>query len=399
MSVVGIRLALVLFERFVQDFLQTRPMSAGYAPGRIELLGNHTDYNQGLVLGLAIDLGLTVAGCALDGKCIRLRSENQESEITVSLDQLKSAEVDSWANYAIGVVEEFRQLGYEIGGFEATVSGNLPSGVGLSSSAAFEVATAGFLMQLGGWHLDPIHVAKICQRAENNFVGIKSGLLDQVTSIFGRTGHAILLDCKTEEIRVVPIAGQLQARVCLLLERDLVFVVAEAGEKRKLLHSSYNQRRAECAEAGNLLGVNSLREVSSENLAAARNRLDPLLWRRARHIVGENERVAQAIEKLLGGDIAGVGKLLNESHESSQTNFENSTVELDRIVHFAQSLPGVYGARLTGGGFGGAAVILAHLAHAERIVEALRARSVRAESYHAGDGAAVFWETDRSKFS
>jgi galactokinase len=352
----------------------------GYAPGRVELLGNHTDYNQGLVLAAAIDRGLTVAGISRDDDVIELSSQLIDDPVTTSLSDLHPRTKGRWANYALGVVAQFRAAGHRTGGFAADVSGDLPAGAGLSSSAAFEVATAGFLMALHDLRLDPLAVAKLCRRAENDFVGVQSGLLDQATSVFGRADHVVFLDCQSEEIRTIPFPT------------GLVMVIAQSRGRHDLLESLYNQRRDECAAAARVLDVASLREISSAQLESARPKLDPLLRRRAAHIVGENERVLRAVEILKsGGSPSEFGALMNASHESSRSNFENSTADLDRLVEIARSRPGVLGSRLTGGGFGGGTVTLVEAAHAVDLVSRLRTHATAVFVCRAADGAAVSW--------
>jgi galactokinase len=358
---------------------EVTPVS-GYAPGRVELLGNHTDYNQGVVLAAAIDRGLTVAGIRRDDDMIQLSSKLIGAEITTSLADLCARADHRWANYALGVVAQFRAAGHTIGGFAAEVSGDVPAGAGLSSSAAFEVATAGFLMALHDLRIDPLAVARLCRRAENEFVGVQSGLLDQATSVFGRANHVVFLDCRSEDIRTIPFPT------------GFALVIAQSRSKHDLLQSLYNQRRDECAAAARELGVASLRDVTLVQLEAAASMLDPLLHRRAAHIVGENDRVLRAVEILKSGDNPGrFGDLMNASHESSRTNFENSTADLDRLVEIARSLPGVFGSRLTGGGFGGATVTLVETARADDVVDHLRPHAAAVFVCQASDGAAVGW--------
>ncbi len=320
--------------------------ASAYAPGRVEILGNHTDYNNGLVLAAAIDRGLTVSGSRRDDKIISLTSHER---VEIPLSDLRPQTQRRWANYSLGVVREFQKLGYAISGFEAQISSNLPMDIGLSSSAALEVATAGFLMRLFGFTLPPLDLAKLCRRAENEFVDVQSGLLDQVTSIFGRADHLVYLDCQSEEIRTVPVPD------------DLALVVAQS-EARSLARQ-YNQRREECAAAARALGLTSLRQMKAEQLPS----LAPLLQRRTRHIFEENERVRRALN-----DLNSLGTLMNASHESSRVNFENSAPELDSLAARARSLPGVLGARLTGGGFGGAIVALVRQDSIEEILAGLR---------------------------
>ncbi len=328
-----------------------------YAPGRVELLGNHTDYNEGLVLGAAIDRGLTVRGSQIAENRIVLRSRDHGA-VEIARDNLQPRERERWANYILGVVSELGALGVPIAGFEAEITGDLPAGCGLSSSAALEVATALFLLKLFDRSLDPLEIAKACQRAEHHFVGVKSGLLDQVTSLCGKAEHAVFFDCRSEEVRTVPFPP------------GLALIIAESGKQRELASGAYNLRRAETQAAADALQLRALRDATRAQL----DRLPDLLRRRAAHIVGENDRVRRALAFLAAGDGAGFGALLNESHESSRTNFENSTPELDQLVTLAQQIPGVLGARLTGAGFGGATITLCEAARAEAIATELARR-------------------------
>jgi galactokinase len=353
--------------------------ASGYAPGRVELLGNHTDYNEGVVLAAAIDRGVTVRGTSRADGIIVLKSELLKSRVEIQEGERRPLPNAAWANYPLGVVQQFELAGHRIAGFEATVAGDVPTGAGLSSSAALEVATAGFLMSLQGIRLDPMMVAKLCRRAENEFVGVRSGLLDQATSIFGRANHTVHLDFRTEQIRTIP------------LPNNVSLVIADSGAKHQLVQSEYNTRRDECAAAAKALGARSLREVSPSRLEATRGSLAPVLYRRAAHIVGENERVSRAVEALEQGDAETFGSLMNASHESSRTNFENSSPELDRLVAIARSLPGVFGSRLTGGGFGGGTVTLAKAETAVEIARELARHSPFAFVCQTADGAAVTW--------
>jgi galactokinase len=330
---------------------------SAYAPGRVELLGNHTDYNEGVVLGAAIDRGITVSG-----------EKRNDDRIAISSDAMGPVEIEAralspltkhrWANYVVGVTSELRALGISLGGFTIQISGNLPAGCGLSSSAALELASALFLLKLHHHALPRLEIAKACQRAEHHFVGVKSGLLDQVTSLFGRANHAVFFDCRTEEVRTVPFP------------EDLALVIAESGKKRELASGSYNLRREETASAARALHVPALRDATPQQL----NQLPDLLRGRAAHIVGENARVWRALDLLAAGDGVGFGALLNESHESSRKNFENSTAELDQLVATAKQIPGVLGARLTGGGFGGATITLCEAKRAQAIAVELASR-------------------------
>jgi galactokinase len=308
---------------------------SAYAPGRVELLGNHTDYNQGVVLAAAIDRGLTISGTGRADRRIRLSSDELGRTLEIHSDEIAPQVVERWANYALGVVDELTKASHSIPGFEARIRGNLPNGAGLSSSAAFEVATACFLIKLTGLRLPALELAKLCQRAENHFVGVQSGLLDQVTSVFGREDHVVYLDCQTDEVQT------------LALPSGLALVIAESGAKHSLIQGEYNDRRNQCRAAATALGISSLREINEDGLAAAQSSIDPLLFRRASHVVGENARVFRARVALAAGDAAEFGALMNASHESSRLNFENSSPELDHLVGLARKIPGVLGSRLT----------------------------------------------------
>lgn len=352
----------------------------------MELLGNHTDYNRGVVLAAAIDRGITAEGALRADELITLVSDLSPNPVEVSLSDIRPLTEERWANYPLGVVQQMQRLGHEIRGFDAKMSGDVPAGAGLSSSAALEVATAGLLMKLHGMEIAPLEIAKLCQRAENEFVGVRSGLLDQATSVFGRAEHIVYLDCDSEEVRTVPFP------------RGFALVIVESGAKHSLLQSQYNARRDECAAAAKALGASSLREVTADALERARSSLDPLLYRRAAHIVGENDRVWRAVEAMEAGDAAAVGTLMNASHESSRANFENSTPELDLLVAIAQKIRGVLGSRLTGGGFGGGTVTLVEAKCAAEVVAEIREQYAQRSGHRpAGfvcriaDGAAILW--------
>jgi galactokinase len=342
----------------------SRPATTGcvqphtsHAPGRVELLGNHTDYNEGVVLSAAIDRGVTVRGEArTDGKIV-LKSAALESRVEVPLDGFTKQTVDTWANYPLGVVQIFRAAGFPVQGFEAEIESDLPIGAGLSSSAAIEVATATFLKKLYGWTLTDLDLAKLCRQVENQFVGVNCGLLDQVSSVFGKRNSAIFLDCRAESVETVEFP------------KGVALLITHSGVKHALVGGEYNERREQCFSAAAKLGAKALRDVSSDFLEENRHKLTDLEYRRASHIVGEDERVNQGIEFLRSANAEGFGELMFASHESSRTNFENSTAELDALVHIAREEDGVFGSRLTGGGFGGATVSLVPASQARRIAE------------------------------
>ncbi|HET9418535.1 MAG TPA: galactokinase family protein, partial [Chthoniobacterales bacterium] len=297
---------------------EDRPVSAE-APGRVEILGNHTDYNEGVVLAAAIDRAVRVCGNVQNDGCISLRSTSYPpTEIGISQLRPQQGEL-RWANYPLGVASELLTAGISIRGFSAVIESDLPAGIGLGSSAALAVATAFFLLKLNKCELPPLELAKICQRSEHQFSGVQAGLLDQVTSIFAKAGELIFFDCRTEEVHTISFPN------------DLSLVVADSGIKRQLARSEYNRRREQTRAAAQALGVRALRDIFPAQLNAHVD-LAPLFRRRAAHIIGENERVWRAVELLRRGEGVSLGDLMNASHESSRTNFENSTPELDHLV-------------------------------------------------------------------
>ena len=349
------------------------------APGRVELLGNHTDYNEGVVLSAAINYAVTATGEVGDHSSVDLRSDFYPAATTVPLEELLPLTGPAaWANYPLGVIDILRKAGHPVTGVNIRFASDLPLGAGLSSSAALEVATACLLKKLFSLDLPPMTMAKLCRRAENDFVGVQCGLLDQVSSVFGRAGHAIYLDCRTEAVDLIPLPG------------DTALLVFECGVPHELSGGEYNERRAQCFAAAAALGVPALRDVSSAQLLAARDQLDPTVYRRAAHVTGEDERVFAGVELLRRGDKEGFGALMFASHESSRLNFENSTPELDTLVALARELPGVLGSRLTGGGFGGATVSLVERRQAEAVAAELDRRYTARTGHH---GKAILCES------
>ena len=354
--------------------------ASSFAPGRVELLGNHTDYNGGVVLSAAINLGISARGRARSDEKIRLTSEGLSGVVNADLETL--APNDSWADYPLGVAKVLHDSGFPIAGFEANFSSNLPLGAGLSSSAAIEVSMAVLLTRLFEFQVPPIDLARLCRRAENEYVGVSCGLLDQVSSIFGKKDHAIFLDCRAETVETFPFPP------------GVGLLVVHSGVKHALSGGEYNERRDQCFEAAEILGVRALRDATGEQLAAAV--MPALVKRRAAHIIGENERVFQAVDHLKRHDAVALGNLMRESHRSSMENFENSTSELDALVEISCAQEGVYGARLTGGGFGGAIVALVSLNAIEDIAKAVEAEYFERTGHNGkayqcliGDGALV----------
>jgi galactokinase len=329
-----------------------------FAPGRVEILGNHTDYNQGVVLSAAIDRGVTASVHRLPQRQIEVSSQTNQRTAIEDLDQLVPSAQEPWANYCFGVIRELAAAGLPSHGFRIEIASDLPLGAGLSSSAALEVATAFAVIDLANWSLAPMKIAQLCQKAENDFVGVKCGLLDQASSVFGEDNRAILLDFRS----ITAETYQLPAGVSLLL--------LDSGIPHELTGGEYNERREQCQAAAAALKVPALRDATTAQVL--NSDLEPLVKRRALHITGENERVFAGREALLAGDVDTFGKLMFASHESSRHNFENSTTHLDALVEIAQSTDGVMGSRLTGGGFGGSTVSLIRSELAQDIIESMQ---------------------------
>ncbi len=338
-----------------------------FAPGRVEILGNHTDYNLGVVLSSAIHLGVTIRASPLASRILQISSRTNHRSVAVDMDHLKPLEQDPWANYPIGVIKILLEAGYSLGGMQLTITSSLPLGAGLSSSAALEVATAMVANELYSLQIEKMPMAKLCQKAENEFVGVQSGLLDQASSAFGKKHRLILLDFLKVSVETVslPPYGSL-----LLLN---------SGVPHELTGGEYNERRTQCTLAAKKMGLSSLREATPE--LVDRFRLDDITRRRALHIIGENQRVHQGLRALNANQLQAFGELMFASHESSRINFENSTSHLDALVEIARNTPGVFGSRLTGGGFGGSTVSLIDTARAEQIIQSV------SEQYHQKTGA------------
>jgi galactokinase len=329
------------------------------APGRTNLIGEHTDYNLGFVLPVALQLATYVATTPSgDGK-LRLYSED--------LDELREFDVAAlaalkhqhdWADYVIGVAQELLRLGYPIEGANLRIRSTVPRGAGLSSSAALEVSSA--LALLLGRTIDPLELAKLCQRAERNFVGMPCGIMDQYISTFGREHAAVEIDCRSLDHRDVPLPG------------GITFVAVNSLVKHELSGSAYRDRVAECAAASETLGVGSLRDITPTQLEANAVRLSPVVWRRARHVVTENDRVNRFVDAALHGELQLMGRLMVESHRSLQHDYEVSCEELDFLVDRALEIDGVYGSRMTGGGFGGCTVTMLRPEGVAHFDEAIR---------------------------
>jgi galactokinase len=327
------------------------------APGRVNLIGEHTDYNDGFVLPVAIDrLVLAAAGRRHDGR-LRLWSLQQEKPADLELAEVGPGRVDGWAAYPAGVAWALGRAGMALGGADLVVDGDVPAGAGLSSSAALECATAIALAELHGAGLDRPALAGVARRAENEVVGVPSGAMDQMISMLGRAGHALFLDTRSLEAEQVPFRPE---------EAGLRLVVIDTRAGHRLVDGAYADRRAACEAAAAALEVAALRDATLEQVEAAAGRLGDPGLRRARHVVSENARVLAAVELLRAGDLRRLGSLLAASHASLRDDFEVSSPELDTAVEAATGA-GAVGARMTGAGFGGSALALVPDGLVERV--------------------------------
>jgi galactokinase len=321
------------------------------APGRVNLIGEHTDYNDGFVLPAAIEFYCWAAVASRDDRKLVIHSENFNETVEASLDSLSPLAKKHWANYPLGAAWSLAKAGKPLIGANIYLAGDVPLGAGLSSSAAVEVAVAFALLNETAHAVDRSEVARLCQKAENEFVGARVGIMDQFVSCYGRASHALLLDCRTLQHKFVKLPADLQLVICNTMVRH------------ELASGEYNARRAECEEGVRILRtvfpeIRALRDVTLSQLEAHRRNLPPKLFARCRHVITENERVKSAVEAFHRGDTAALGPLLLESHRSLRDDYEVSCRELDLMVEIAVAQPGLIGARMTGGGFGGCTINL-----------------------------------------
>ena len=348
------------------------PQVVASAPGRVNLIGEHTDYNDGFVLPAAIDRATAVAVGARDDDRL-VMNPGSAQDASFSLARLYPSEQRAWTDYLTGVASLLQGRGTPLCGANVYVYGNVPRGAGLSSSAALELATAFALIALNGLAIPPVETARLCQQAEHEFAGVKCGIMDQFISCLGRKNHAMLLDCRSLAYEHVPIPAGVELVVC------------DTGVKRALAGSEYNQRREECNTGVRILrsklaGITALRDVSPAQLHDLQGLLDPVVRRRCMHVVTENDRVVRSARALREGNLSEFGKLMYDSHLSLRRDYEVSCPELDLIVDLCAESDGVYGARMTGAGFGGSAICLTKEGFAEGVIARLNA------GYHGKNG-------------
>ncbi len=334
------------------------------APGRVNLIGEHTDYNDGFVMPAALDLYTYVAVSPRTDRRLQVYSANFKEKCDLDLDSIRPGRTGHWSDYVRGVAGVLQSAGFRLRGADMAIMSDVPLGSGLSSSAALEVSTAWALLSNSQLSASPTEIAQMCQKSEHVYVETMCGIMDQFISCHGRAGHALMLDCRSLEFELLPIPPDVRLMVC----NTMVKHEHASGE--------YNTRRRECEEGVRALaevlpGIRALRDVTLGELERHRERLNPVIYKRVRHVVSENERVKKAARLLESGDVSAFGRLMADSHRSLRDDYEVSIAELDLMVELASRQTGVYGARMTGGGFGGSTINLVDADHPEEIQQKL----------------------------
>jgi galactokinase len=334
-------------DRLLNEFerlCHRRPQSVARAPGRVNMIGEHTDYNDGFVLPAAIERETRIVLAARDDNQVHMLASDLGRETVFNLDQIATSADQPWSNYVRGVAHGLKERGYPLRGADMLIHGTVPIGSGLSSSAALEMASAQAFAAAGGFQVPAEEAARIGQAAEHIFVGAKTGLMDQLASALGQAGHLLLIDIRSLEYEAVPVP------------KAAAILIADTSVRRSLASSAYNERRSQCEQAARAMGVPALRDATMQMLDAVD--VPDVVRKRATHIIQEDERVLQAVEAFRSGDLAYAGQLMNASHFSLRDLYEVSGPELDVMSELLRRQPGCYGARLTGAGFGGCCVAL-----------------------------------------
>lgn len=340
-------------------YFNAKPEFIVRAPGRVNLIGEHTDYNDGFVLPMAIDHAVWIALTSRADSTVHIRSLDLEVDSAFDLHSLAKGE--GWIEYVKGVAYELQKDGHSLRGFDAVMTGDVPRGAGLSSSAAVELVTARAFAAVSGFDWNAARMARISQKAENGWVGVNCGIMDQMASAASREGYALFLDCRTLEYQYAP------------LPENTAVVILDTSTRRGLVDSAYNERRSQCEEAARWFGAKALRDVSVDDLGKKGSGLSEVVMKRARHIVTENARVLEAVQVMKAGDVKRLGELFNASHASLRDDFEVTNEALNQIVECAQDHSSCYGARMTGAGFGGCAVALVKEKDASEFTDAVSA--------------------------
>jgi len=343
-----------LWKIFNEKFIDTGLVKGAFsAPGRVNLIGEHTDYNEGFVLPIAIGKKIIMLGQLRNDRMVQVFDLGYKAEVKFSLDSLSPSKKDTWANYLMGVMDEIQKAGYPLGGANIIFSSNIPQRAGLSSSAALEVVTALTMAKLNLLEIEPVEMAHLCRRAENNFVGVACGIMDQYVSCLGQKKYALFIDCRSNNYESVPFKNH-----------NYRIVICNSKIQRGLINSEYNKRREQCKKAteffAHKLGhkIQALRDVTIDEYKKYQRQLPEVIARRARHVISENYRVQIGVQALREGNFSTFGQLMIESHQSLKDDYEVSCEELDLLVDLALKQEGVLGARMTGAGFGGCTVNL-----------------------------------------
>ncbi len=351
---------------FIEQFGLT-PALIVRAPGRVNLIGEHTDYNDGFVLPMAINRAIWIALRPRVDEHVIVRSLEQPQPTDFTLADIQYTN-EGWSEYVKGMAFMLQEAGFPLTGWEGVLSSDVPVGSGLSSSAALEMGVGCAFSAVSGFSFDGVEMARLGQKTENEWVGANTGIMDQMISANGRAGYALLIDCRDLSMHSIP------------LPQDTAVVIMDTMTRHSHTESGYNDRRASCERAAAFWGVSHLRDVSYEQFQARAAELDDITRRRARHIITENQRVLDAVQAMKAGDAATLGVLMNASHASLRDDFEVTNDALDTMAQIAQAQSGCYGARMTGGGFGGCAVALVAVGLAERFATAA------AQQYHSATG-------------
>lgn len=358
-----------------RDLYGNNPELVVAAPGRVNLIGEHTDYNDGYVLPVAIDRAIVIAAALRGDRTVRAHSLTFGESCEFDLDDIRPSDRWPWSNYTRGVAQILQGDNHALVGLDLCITGDIPIGSGLSSSAALEVASCLAFEAAGGFDLGPVARALLCRRAEREFVGVQCGIMDQFVCCLGREGHALFLDTRSLDFEAVPLGNGTHS-----------IVVADTGKRRSLLHSEYNTRRAECEAAVEAIReyapwIQALRDVDQELFGHVANNLPEVLKKRARHVITENGRVLRSISALKDHDLTRFGQLMTDSHRSLRDDYEVSTPELDLLVEAALEVDGVLGARMTGAGFGGCTVSLVRTDALDEFRKHLAVRYSQAAGY------------------
>lgn len=343
-----------LWKIFNEKFTDTGLVKGAFsAPGRVNLIGEHTDYNEGFVLPIAIGKKIIMLGQLRNDRLVQVFDLVYKTKIKFSLDALTPLKKDTWVNYLMGVVDEIQKVGYPLQGANLIFTSNIPQRVGLSSSAALEVVTALTMAKLNLLEIKPVEMAHLCRRAENNFVGVACGIMDQYVSCLGQKNYALFIDCRSNDYDLIPFK-----------DHNYQIVICNSKVQRGLVNSEYNKRKEECKMASEFFKhklnreIRTLRDISIDEYKKYQSQLPEVIARRARHVISENYRVQTGVQALRMGNYSTFGQLMIESHQSLKDDYEVSCAELDLLVDLALKQEGVLGARMTGAGFGGCTVNL-----------------------------------------